>query len=105
MRAFVVVLLMLATAGHASPGLAQTMGATNGDPLLEICSGFLEQNRLAISGDAGRLCSCLVREVQSKLSRQEMEVYDSYNAAAKPLPAALQKKITGIATQCLGEAK
>jgi hypothetical protein len=34
-----------------------------------------------------------------------MEVYDRATAAGQALPAELQGKITGIAVQCLGEAK
>ncbi|MDX2144799.1 MAG: hypothetical protein SFV19_15700 [Rhodospirillaceae bacterium] len=89
----------------ALPAMAQTLPKTSGDPLQEICSGFLEQNNLTISGDVGRLCSCLVREVKGQLSRAEMESYDRLNAAGRPLPPALQNKITGIAVQCLTAAK
>jgi hypothetical protein len=53
----------------------------------------------------GRLCGCLVREVKGQLSRAEMETYDRLNAAARPLPPALQNKITGIAVQCLTAAR
>ncbi|MDX2222178.1 MAG: hypothetical protein SFV21_05490 [Rhodospirillaceae bacterium] len=86
----------------AAAGAAQ---APPGDPLMGICSGFLAQPGVAISADANRLCTCLVREVKAGLSRAEMETYDRANAAGQPLPAALQGKITGIAVQCLGEAK
>jgi hypothetical protein len=96
MRALLFAVVLLTNSAWAQ---------TAADPLQEICAGFLEQNSLSISGDAQRLCTCLVREVQAKLSRGEMETYDSYNAAAKPLPPALQNKISGIAVQCLGEAK
>jgi hypothetical protein len=89
----------------ALPALAQTMPKTSGDPLEEICSGFLEQNGLKVSGDMGRLCGCLVREVKGQLSRAEMENYDRLNAAGRPLPPALQNKISGIAVQCLTAAK
>lgn len=72
---------------------------------MEICSGFLDQNGLQISGDAKRLCTCLVREVKGKLSEDEMRVYDQLNQAGRPLADALQSKITGIAVQCLTEAR
>lgn len=87
----------------AAPALAQPQ--TGNDPLLEICSGFLEQNSLKVSGDAARLCNCLVREVKGKLSRSEMETYDRLNAQSRPLPPALQNKISNIAIQCLTEAQ
>ncbi len=89
----------------ASVTNAQTVPKNSGDPLQDICSGFLEQNSLKVSGSAAKLCSCLVREVKGKLSRTEMEAYDKANAAAKPLPAALQEKIGTIAVQCLTEAQ
>ncbi|MBL8643384.1 MAG: hypothetical protein JNK21_05580 [Rhodospirillaceae bacterium] len=104
MRALTAAAAVLAATLAFHAAHAQ-LPATGNDALLEICSGFLEQNRLTISGDAQRLCTCLVREVQGKLSRGEMETYDSYAAAAKPLPGALQNKISGIAVQCLTEAK
>ncbi len=99
------VLLFITAVLLNSTAHAQTLPKTSGDPLMEICSGFLEQNRLTVSGNAGKLCGCLVREVQSKLNRAEMEAYDAATAAAKPLPPALQNKISGIATQCLTEAQ
>lgn len=76
-----------------------------GDPMMGLCAGFLAQPGVAISADATRLCTCLVREVKGRLSRAEMEVYDRATAAGQALPAELQGKITGIAVQCLGEAK
>jgi len=101
MRSVIAVAVMLC----ASAAFAQTAPKTSGDPLEEICSGFLEQNSLQIGGSAQKLCTCLVREVKGKLSRAEMETYDRANAAAKPLPPALQDKISGIAVQCLTEAR
>ncbi len=101
MRALLFITAMLVSAAAH----AQTLPKTSGDPLMEICSGFLEQNRLTVSGDAAKLCGCLVREVQAKLNRSEMEAYDAATGAAKPLPPTLQNKIAGIATQCLTEAQ
>jgi hypothetical protein len=89
----------------ASVSPAQTLPKTSGDPLEEICSGFLEQNSLKVGGDMAKLCTCLVREVKGQLSRTEMETYDRLNAAAKPLPNALQNKVTNIALQCLTAAQ
>jgi hypothetical protein len=102
MRSWIAAALILC-ASAASAQTAPRQGG--GDPLEEICSGFLDQNNLSIGGNAGKLCTCLVREVKGKLSRREMEVYDQANAVAKPLPPALQEKITGIAVQCLTEAR
>ncbi len=101
MRSLIVVVTLLC----ALSAQAQTLPQGSGDPLQDICSGFLEQNNLKIGGSAAKLCTCLVREVKGKLSRTEMETYDKFNAAAKPLPPALQDKISGIAVQCLTEAK
>ena len=98
---FAVIMLML----WASVAPAQTVPKASGDPLQEICSGFLEQNSLKVGGDMAKLCTCLVREVKGQLSRTEMETYDKLNAAAKPLPAALQNKVTNIAVQCLTAAQ
>lgn len=107
MRALVIAAaILISPAGFARTVQAQAIpNSPGGDPLIEICSGFLEQNSLKVGGDMARLCSCLVREVKGKLSRAEMETYDKYNAAAKPLPNALQNKISGIAVQCLTEAQ
>lgn len=100
MRVFAFALLLCAGAAQG-----QTLPQSSGDPLHDICSGFLDQNSLAVSGDAKRLCTCLVREVKGQLTRGEMELYDKLNAAAKPLPTSLQNKISGIAVQCLTEAQ
>jgi hypothetical protein len=99
MRAMVALVMMTMTAQ------AQTLPKSSGDPLAEICSGFVEQNNLTVSGDVGKLCGCLVREIKGQLSRAEMETYDRLNAAGRPLPNGLQAKITGIAVQCLTAAR
>jgi hypothetical protein len=100
-----MVRLIVAALLMSAASQAQTLPKTSGDPLEEICSGFLEQNSLQIGGSGAKLCTCLVREVKGKLSRAEMETYDRANAAARPLPPALQEKISGIAVQCLTEAR
>ena len=106
MRLFLIALtLVCATAAQNHTAQAQTLPQSTGDPLHDICSGFVSQNNLTISGDVQRLCTCLVREVKGKLSTAEMEVYDKNTSAAQPLPQALQAKISGIALQCLTEAK
>jgi hypothetical protein len=89
----------------AAPAATQTPPRTAADPLTEICAGFLDQNSLKVGGSADKLCGCLVREVTGQLSRSEMETYERFNAAARPLPSALQAKISGIAVQCLNEAR
>jgi hypothetical protein len=102
MRSWIAAALILC----ASAVSAQTAPRqSSGDPLEEICSGFLQQNNLTIGGNAGKLCTCLAREVKGKLSRSEMETYDRANSDAQPLPPALQEKISGIAVQCLTEAR
>ena len=101
MRSMIAVVLFC----FASIANAQPAPKNSGDPLQDICSGFLEQNNLKVGGSAAKLCGCLVREVKGKLSRPEMEAYDKANAAAKPLPPALQEKISTIAVQCLTEAQ
>jgi hypothetical protein len=98
-------MIALAVIFFAIAAQAQSLPNNSGDPLQDICSGFLEQNNLKVSGSAAKLCTCLVREVKGKLSRTEMETYDKLNASAKPLPTALQNKISGIAVQCLTEAQ
>lgn len=99
MRASCIIVAVAACLA-ASAGAAQAPG----DPLMGICSGFLAQPGVAISADATRLCTCLVREVKGRLSRAEMDTYDRANAAGQALPPEVQAKITGIAVQCLGEA-
>lgn len=80
----------------------QTQGA---DPLMDICSGFLEQSGQGVSGDSQRLCACLTRETQTRLSRQEMQVYSDATRQGRSPPDSVMQKVLGIARQCLNEAR
>ena len=103
MRQLIAVLAMV-----AFPALAQTAPAApknnNADPLGEICTGFLDQSGQGISGDRNRLCSCLVRETKSRLTRPEMDAYNRATQNGQAPPPAVMEKVMGIATTCLTEA-
>ncbi|MGE4062568.1 MAG: hypothetical protein AB7E79_04290 [Rhodospirillaceae bacterium] len=88
----------------SSACLAQTPPAS-GDPLKEICTGFLAQSGAGISGDQYKLCACLVAETQKRLTRQEMEIYDKAVSSATQPPPAIMEKVMGIATTCLTQAR
>ncbi len=91
--------------GMASLAAAQQRELGSKDPLMDICAGFLAQSGQGVSGDAGRLCMCLTRETQARLSRPEMEAYARATSNGQPPPDAVMQKVMGIATQCLSEAK
>jgi len=101
----------LAPALTLSLGLAFSNVALAQDPppgndfMMQMCSGFLKQPGVEIAADGQRLCDCLIREVKAKLSTPEMQAYDRATLGSQPMPEALQAKITGIAVQCLGEAR
>ena len=92
----------------AFPAFAQSAskspGGAAGDPLGEICTGFLDQSGAGVSGDRNRLCTCLVRETKARLSRPEMEAYNRATQTGKSPPPAVMEKVMGIATACLTEA-
>lgn len=75
------------------------------DPLKEICSGFLAQGAGTVGGDHERLCTCLVRETQKRLTRQEMEIYNKAATSGEPPPPAIMEKVVGIATVCLTQSR
>lgn len=85
--------------------VAQAPPATSADPLKEICTGFLAQGGVGISGDHARLCTCLVGETQKRLTRQEMEIYNKATSSGGQPPPAIMDKVVGIATMCLTQAR
>lgn len=101
---------LLAVAISAVTGFVPAWGQqsppkSSGDPLMEICSGFLEQSGQGVSGDKGRLCTCLVRETKARLSEPEMKAYNRAAETGQPPPEAVMQKVIGIATACLTEAQ
>ena len=87
-----------------APCFAQQTPKPANDPLMEICSSFLEQSGQGISGDRNNLCTCLVRETQARLTRQEMQVYNDAGRTGKQVPDAIMQKIVGIAALCLQQS-
>ena len=87
-----------------APCAAQQTPKPTNDPLMEICSSFLDQTGQGISGDRNNLCTCLVRETQARLTRQEMEIYSAAGQSGKQVPNAIMQKVIGIATLCLQQA-
>jgi len=104
--------IMVALTGQAPTGQTpigqawaqQSLPKTSGDPLMEICSGFLEQSSQGVSGDKNRLCTCLVRETKTRLTAAEMKAYSEASQTGRPVPDAVMQKVLGIATACLTEA-
>lgn len=82
-------------------GLAQTLPKSSGNPPQEICTGFLAEVGQGVSGDRNKLCTCLVRETQSRLTALEMEAYSKAAENGQQPPPAVMEKVIGIATACL----
>jgi hypothetical protein len=82
----------------------QSVPKTSGDPLQDICTGFMEQSGQGVSGDRNKLCTCLVRETKSRLTPQEMKAYSEAGQAGRAPPDAIMQKVMGIATACLTES-
>ncbi len=76
-----------------------------GNPLEAICQGFLSSSGVPAPGNANILCDCLAQEVQSNLTRTEMQSYQSSVEAGRPLPKALETKIMAVAASCLMQAQ
>ena len=87
-----------------SAAIAQTP-ASSEDPLKEICTGFLAQSGVGVSGDQNKLCACLVAETQKRLTRREMEIYEKAVDSGTQPPPAVTEKVLGIATACLTQAR
>ncbi len=102
MITYIVVTAALMAGSSAS---AQTAPKSSGDPLQEICTGFLAQSGAGIAGDHTRLCACLVGETQKRLTRDEMIAYDKANSSGQPPPPEVMQKVMGIATTCLTQAR
>lgn len=97
-KRFVLLGVLLASAS----AFAQ---APPGDPLKEICTGFLAQSGAGIAGDQAKLCTCLVDETQKRLTREEMEIYNRATTTGAQPPPAIMEKVVGIATACLTQAR
>lgn len=96
---------LLATAPAAVPTAAQALPGGSGDPLKDICTGFLQQSGAGVSGDRGVLCACLVAETQKRLTHEEMVAYAGAAETGAPPPPAVMRKVLGIASACLARAK
>ena len=102
MRATFLLIALLTSLPAAAQ---QTLPKGAGDPLKEICTGFLEQGGQGVSGDRNKLCTCLVRETQSGLTRQEMALYSKAAETGQAPPPAIMEKVLNIATTCLTAAQ
>ncbi len=103
MRSVILCGLILVSMSSLTAAQQRVPGST--DPLMDICTGFLAQSGQGVSGDAGRLCTCLTRETQVRLSRPEMEAYAQATSDGQAPPERVMQKVMGIAAQCLAEAK
>ncbi|MBX7198414.1 MAG: hypothetical protein K1X51_03465 [Rhodospirillaceae bacterium] len=95
-----IAAVLLATSAYGQ----QSLPKSGGDPLMEICSGFLQQGQ-GVSGDQAKLCTCLVRETKGRLTQAELQAYNQATASGQQPPPAVMQKVIGIATACLTEAQ
>jgi hypothetical protein len=89
----------------AMPALAQTLPQGSGNPLQDICTGFLDQSGQGVSGDRNVLCTCLVRETKARLTVDEMKLYSRAGETGQSPPPAIMEKVIGIATLCLTSSR
>jgi hypothetical protein len=99
------MLLLALTCATLPVAAQQSLPKTSGDPLKEICTGFLEQGGAGVSGDRNKLCTCLVRETQAGLTPQEMAIYSKAAETGQAPPPAIMNKVMNIATTCLTAAR
>lgn len=99
----IFISILLVFFGTAAPATGQQRQGA--DPLLDICSNFLAQSGQGVSGDSNRLCQCLTRETQRRLTRREMELYSQATSQGQAPPEVVMQKVVGIATRCLAEAR
>ncbi len=86
----------------AAPAFAQqSVPQAQVDPLQSLCSGFIEQSGQHVSGDAAKLCTCLVRETKARLTPQEMADYSKASESGGTPPPAVMEKVIAVATACL----
>jgi hypothetical protein len=102
-KALILVALLLS--GAAPVAAQQTLPKGSGDPLKDICTGFLEQGGQGVAGDRNKLCTCLVEQTQSRLTQQEMMIYSKAAETGQPPPPAVMDKVINIATVCLTTAR
>lgn len=101
-----ITFLLIALLVAAMPTVAQqALPRGSGDPLKDICTGFLEQGGQGVSGDRNKLCTCLVSETKSRLTQREMEIYSKAAETGQAPPPAIMDKVVNIATTCLTAAQ
>ncbi len=91
---------ILAIASLPAAGQQARPGAS-GDPLQDICTGFMDQSGQGLSGDRNKLCACLVRETKARLTVKEIEIYSKAGETGQQPPPAIMEKVMGVATTCL----
>ena len=99
---FVLAALLIVSSATAQ---AQTLPKSSGNPLEEMCTAFLEQGGAGVSGNHGTLCSCLVREIQARLTRAELEAYNKASESGGEVPPAIMQKVLAVASTCLTQAQ
>ena len=100
MREALRVLALVISLGWMSTSSAQGI-----DPIKEICTNFLASNNLRAGASPDILCNCLVREITTKLSRDEMLAYQRSADTGRAMSNALNAKINRIAVTCLTEGR
>jgi hypothetical protein len=99
MKSILIVSLLAMT---IVPAFAQqSPSQAPNDPLQSLCSGFLEQSGQSVSGNANKLCACLVRETKARLTPQEMAVYSRASETGQTPPPSVMEKVIAVATTCL----
>jgi hypothetical protein len=71
---------------------------------MSLCSGLLSQSGVATTGQ-DKLCNCLISQVTSKLSADDMMAYAQATMNSQTPPPAVMDKVMGIATSCLNQSK
>lgn len=99
--AFLLIALFWPLAVSAQSRNAPSSAA---DPTMSLCSGLLAESGVAMTGK-DKLCKCLISEVTSKLTADEMVAYAQANMNSQTPPAAVMDKVMGIATRCLTQAR
>ena len=88
-----------------SLGLTPPVQAQSTDPIQAICTSFLMANNLRAGASPDILCGCLVREITTQMSTDEMIAYQRSIQNRTPMADSLSAKINGIAETCLSEGR
>jgi hypothetical protein len=99
-----ILLLLIAVMWSPMVSAQSSVPSASTDPSMSLCSGLLTESGVGMTGK-DKLCSCLISQVTSQLTADEMTAYAQANMNSQSPPQTVMDKVMGIATRCLSQSR